>query len=181
MGRWGNTLAFVAVFMSICGWWTAARSSVPQPFSAAEELPGANFIRLANDPTAKRSDRAAAVFALFRQYVKPGHSLRQVHKILRDTAWVKEAKLQFYWLADYLPVDCNFEDRSYALRLFADNQGQSDWVIYFQLAGKSEEGKWVDDGVAFLCGKAGSKGESWLKEFVLYSPDGKIEGFLNRQ
>jgi hypothetical protein len=168
---------FMAVLVCVCARYTGATSSVPRP-SAAVELPGERFIRVANDPAAKRSDRAAAVFALFKQYVKPGDGLRQVRRLLRNPGWLGEAKLCYFAiLGGWIPVDINGEDRTYSLHLFADSEGHSEWVIYFQLAGKSEWGQWNEDGFAFLRGNAGSKGESWVREFALCYPDGTIEVF----
>ncbi|MCI0465000.1 MAG: hypothetical protein L0Z62_49395, partial [Gemmataceae bacterium] len=71
-------------------------------------------------------------------------------------------------------------DRTYSLHLFADHEGHSDWVIYFQLAGSSAWGKWHEDAFAFLHGKAGSEGETWIKEFTLCYPDGRSVGKRKR-
>src|SRR5262249_5255891 len=156
----------VAVLLSACGQPTGV-SSVPQPPADAGEPPGEQLNRVAADPQAKRADRAAAVFALFKQHIKPGDSLRQVRHVLGSAAWVGEARLYYFLvLGGWIPVDMNFEDRTYSLHLFADKEGHSEWVIYFQLAGGSDGCKWREDGLAFLQGKAGTRGESHLKEFA---------------
>jgi hypothetical protein len=180
MHKWMLTAVFLAVLVCVCVRYTGATAAVPHP-STAVELPGERFIRVANDPTAKSSDRAAAVFSLFKEYVKPGDGLRQVRRVLRDPAWVGEAKLCYFaLLGGWIPVDMNGEDRTYSLHLFADSEGHSEWLIYYQLAGKSDWGQWQEDGFAFLRGKAGSKGESWIKEFALCYPDGRIEVFKQK-
>jgi hypothetical protein len=137
--------------------------------------------RVANDTTAKRSDRAAAVFALFKQHLKPGDSLQRVRLVLRNTDWVEHSKLYYFaFLSGFIPIDMNFDDRTYSLHLFADEKGSSEWVVYFQLAGKSEWGKCAEDGIAFLHGKTGSQGESRIKEFTLCYPGGSCEIFSPR-
>jgi len=134
--------------------------------------------RVASDPLAKHADKAAAVFALFKGHIKPGDNLSQVRQVLRNTAWVDEAKLYYFFIiGGYIPVDMNSEDRTYSLHLVADNEGYSEWVIYFQLAGRSEWGKSGEDGLAFLRGNVGSGGASRIKEFTLCYPDGRIERF----
>jgi hypothetical protein len=177
MGRWISAAGLVAVLLSGCD-QSPVEPSVPQPSAAAEELPGDKLNRVANDAKANRADRAAAVFALFKGHIKPGDGLGQVRRVLRSVGWVEEAKLYYFAvLGGWIPVDMNFEDRTYSLHLFADNEGHSEWVIYFQLAGKSEWGKWNEDGLAFLQGKVGSSGASRIKEFALCYPAGRIEVF----
>lgn len=177
MRTWISAAGLVAVLLSGCA-QSPAECSAPQPSVVAEELPGEKFNRVANDPRADRADRAAAVFNLFKGHIKPGDSLEQVRRVLRNAGWVGEAKLYYFAvLGGWIPVDMNFEDRTYSLHLFADNEGHSEWVIYFQLAGKSEWDKWNDDGLAFLQGKVGSCGPSRIKEFALCYPGGRVEIF----
>jgi hypothetical protein len=176
MRPWRFAVGSVAVLLWANVWYTGATSPVSHAPSTMVELPGEGLNRLADDRDANRSDRAAAVFALFKEHIKPGDGLWQMQRVLRNTDWVDEAKLYYFAIfGGFIPVDCTFEDRTYSLHLFADNEGQSEWVIYFQLAGKSEFGKWYEDGVAFLRGKPGSCGGSVIKEFALCYPNGKTE------
>lgn len=175
MRRWISAAGLATVLLSGCH-QSHVESSVTQPSAAAEGLPGDKLNRVACDPKANRAERAAAVFALFKGHIKPGDDLAHVRRVLQSAGWAKEAKLYYFAiLGGWIPVDMNFEDRTYSLHLFADNEGHSEWVVYFQLAGKSEWGKQNEDGLAFLQGKAGSSGPSRLKEFALCYPDGRIE------
>lgn len=176
MRPWRFAVGSVAVLLWANVWYTGATSPVSPAPTTMVEVPGEGLNRLADDPKAKRSDRAAAVFALFKDHIKPGDGLWQMQRVLRKTGWVGEAKLYYFAiLGGYIPVDFNWRDRTYSLHLFADNEGQSDWVIYFQLAGESEWGKWHEDGIDFLRGKPGSSGASVIKEFALRYPNGKTE------
>src|SRR5262249_31170686 len=79
-------------------------------------------------------------------------------------------------LGGWIPVHGDFGDRAYCLHLFADESDQSEkWVIYLLLLGRSLRCKDVEDGWAFLHGKAGTTGDSSLKQFALDYPDGRIE------
>ncbi len=181
MRKWMLATGLFAILVYVGNQYTRAKPSDQSPFTATVELPEEKLNRVANDSTVNRAERAAAVFALFQQFIKPGDSLRQVRSVLRNTAWVGEAHLSYFlMLSGWIPVDMNFKDRTYCLQLFADNQGNSEWVIYFQLAGDSEFNKWDEDGIAFLCGKVGSKGESRIKEFALCYPKGEIAFFKKR-
>ena len=181
MRRWIFASGLVGVLMCAEDRYAEVKSSVPPPAAVKVELPSERLNRLANDPTVRRPDRAAAIFALFKQHIKPGDSLRQVRRVLRNSSWVEEAKLYYFaFLCGWIPVDINLEDRTYSLHLFADRLGHSEWVIYFQLEGGSDWGKWNEDGIAFLQGKAGARGESKIKEFALCYPDGTIDVFKDR-
>jgi hypothetical protein len=157
---------------------TPRRSGAPVATTPRELGQIRTLNRLANDRRAPRGKRAAAVFALFKHHLQPGDGLRRVPAVLTDTAWLREAKLYYFLLlGGWVPVDWNFDDRTYSLQLFPDAEGHSDWVIYLQLAGQSEFGRWDDDGAAFLRGKAGSRGESRIKEYALCYPNGRTERF----
>jgi hypothetical protein len=180
-----RSCGFACGLLAIASWFavpTVGGHSCASPAAeSALELPGEKFNRLANNPTVKRDERAGAVFALFKQHFKQGGSPRQLRRLLRDANWVKHAELHYFGiLMGFVPVDCNFKDRTYSLLLFADKHGDSDWVIFFQLEGDSAWGKWHEDGLAFLHGEQGSHGESRIKEIALCYPDGNCEKFRGR-
>ena len=76
----------------------------------------AKLRQLANDPKGKRSDRARAVCALFREYIKPGDGLQEVRRALGDAAWLEEARLSYFaYVSGSIPIDFKFEDRTYSL------------------------------------------------------------------
>lgn len=174
-------LAALACCVDRPGDATHGRSGAPATRTPTELGKIRALNRLANDRRAARADRAKAVFALFKHHLQPGDGLQRVRDVLRDPGWVRESKLYYFAiLAGWIPVDLNDNDRTYSLHLFPDAEGHSDWVIYLQLAGQSEFGQWDEDGVAFLQGKVGSRGESRLKEYALDYPDGRFERFRRR-
>ena len=132
----------------------------------------------ANNEGLNKCARAEAVFSLFRHFLKPGDRADRVRSILRNTNWLEEARIVYFCvLGGWIPVAGKPGDRSYALHLFADEEGRSDWVIYFVLTGGSEWNMWHRDVVAFFEGRQGSKGTATLGEFALVHPDGRIERF----
>ena len=155
---------------------TGTISSLPS--STATKLPREELNRIADDPTATRDERAAAVFALFKRHIKPGDNAGQVRRVMGEAKWVDEAKIYPFTggaFGGHIPVELNFEDETYSLHLFPDTEGISNWVIYFVLAGRSESTKCIEDAFAFLRAGAGSKGEGRLKEFALCYPDGETD------
>jgi hypothetical protein len=57
----------------------------------------------------------------------------------------------------------------FCLHLFPDEEGWSDWVIYFRLSGGS--GRAADEALKFLRGTKGLQGDPKLLEFALCFPD----------
>src|SRR5437870_4920861 len=88
-------VGLVAVMLCAGGWYARAKPLVLQSPASKAEPPEESLNRTASDPTAKRSDRAAAVFALFKQHIKPGTSPRQMKELLRDNGWIDEAKVYY--------------------------------------------------------------------------------------
>lgn len=143
-----------------------------------EPGPRAALIRTANNPAASRDERAAAVFSLFRGYAKPGSGTEAVRDALEPAEWVREARLDpIVVVGGYVPLRWGIGDRAYCLPLFVDEQGKTDWWIYFALAGP--EAYSAADGLAFLLG-TGDKTHR-LKGFTLCRPDNQYEWFTEEK
>jgi hypothetical protein len=48
---------------------------------------------IAKDSIFPREDRARAVFKLFANYIRPGFTAEEVHKVLTDTSWLQDTNL----------------------------------------------------------------------------------------
>lgn len=132
--------------------------------------------RQANNPANSQAERSRAVFTLFAWHIPPGASAAQVHKVLTDTAWLRETRLfEINWLAGWIPIELNFKDTSFVLHLFPVDAAKesSPWVIYFRLTGKLRQ----EDALAFLRGET-VMGNPKLAEFALCFPNSKSPGHL---
>src|ERR1700693_3785272 len=125
----------------------------------------------ANNVTTNETEQSLAIFALFANYIKPGQTAAEIHRVLTNAAWLEHTWLYgVYDLAGWMPVEINSEDTVFCLGLFphkkkwsdwpsasaaphgvmADTEPQTDWVIYFRLSGSPRLSK--EDALAFLRG-----------------------------
>ncbi len=155
----------------------------------------------ANNTTNNEVERSRAIFALFANYIKPGQTAVEIHRVLIDTAWLEHVSLHgVYILAGWIQMEMNGEDTVFCLGLFphkkwsdrpsasatpngllADTEPQSDWAIYFGLSGSSQLRK--EDALAFLQG-AHVDGNPKIVEFALCYPHptspGRLPGRIER-
>jgi hypothetical protein len=142
---------------------------------------------LASDPGAGQADRARAVLSLFAQYDRPGCTSGEFARVLNNTNWLRDCRLQkLYGGAGWLPIDVTFGDTVFLLALFPSpsDKGASPWWIYFRLSGKLQE----SDAEAFLRGDDQAETPTRMIEFALCFPNstspshlpGRIERFSSR-
>ena len=113
-------------------------------------LPGGQSVAslnlLANNTASNRADRARAIFTLFARHIQPGCTAVEVRKALTDINWLGEAGIGGVWaVGGWIPVEMN---DAFALSLFVDANGWSEWVIYMRLS--CTTGRKEDEVVAFL-------------------------------
>ena len=140
-----------------------------QPVSwSASNTSAADLRKTADDPRADRASRAAAVFALFANYMKPRCSATKAGEALGDAKWLTHSDLnQLPGIAGLIPVDFGGDGTVYCLYLFSDRDGGSDWVIYLRLSGRDHT---EDDLRTFLRGGNGLKANVELLQFALCYP-----------
>jgi hypothetical protein len=128
---------------------------------------------IANCASRGRAERAKAVFTLFANYIKPGARASDVHKVLRDTRWVKQASVErINNLGGWVPVDSDNGDESlFRICLFPDKDGSSDWEIYLYVSSNSLDGEYCS---RFLRGEK-LTGDPKIGQFALCFPETKPE------
>ena len=136
----------------------------------------------ASDPATDRNSRCQDVFYLFAAYVRPGCSSRQVGDVMQGAKSLEEARVvPVGGLGGWVPVFAGRNEEMFAMSLFPDKTGWSDWNIYFVLS-RSEHGtreEWLRKGIDFLKGSMAYK-RIRLREFALCYPQCKIERFTTR-
>jgi hypothetical protein len=149
---------------------------------SASKAPAADLRKVADDTKVARSDRVAAVFALFANYLRPPCSAATAGAALGDAGWLTDASLcAVTKLLGAVPVEFGGEGTVFCLNVLPIKGGRSDWVVYFRLSGA---GRTAADALAFLRGRSDLKGKPELVEFALCYPDagkatetGRVERF----
>jgi hypothetical protein len=143
------------------------------------EMPPEKLRQIADDTTADRIKRVEAIFTLFASYLQPPKDVSTVRDALGQANWLKDAKLEgIYTLGGKIPLEWRQGDSVFVLHLFPDRDGYSNQVIYFELSGGA--GRTADEGLAFLRGGKGLKGNAKLVEFTLCFGDDRFERFSDR-
>lgn len=147
-----------------------------------EKTSAAELRTVADDGTLDRRQRARSVFALFANYLRPPQAVEGMRTILGHPSWPAKARLDgVYALAGWIPVELTTKDTVFCLRLFPNQTGWSEWVVYFRLSGGRDRP--VTDAEAFLSGNDGPSGAGSMQEFALCFPPsgqervGRIERF----
>jgi hypothetical protein len=135
---------------------------------SASKSSAADLRKAAEDPRADRAARAAAVFALFANHLKPPCGAAAADEAMAGAKWLDDANVQHVVvLAGLVPVEFGGGGTVYSLHLFPlDEDGGSDWVIYLRLSGSHQFG----DLRAFLRGGKGLQGKPELVQFALCYP-----------
>jgi hypothetical protein len=132
-----------------------------------------------NDAHLNRTERARAIFMLFANYIYPGQSATEIHRVMTDTRWLKEAHVQgIYDLFGFVPIEMSHCSTAFSISLFADNKGQGGWAIYFSLSNDNTTNgcngpRSASEAIAFLNGDTTLTGRPRLLEFALCSPNGQ--------
>jgi hypothetical protein len=85
--------------------------------------------------------------------------------VLNPARWLEDSRLEgVYALGGWIPVDLGVDDTVFCIRLFPDQRGWSEWVIYFRLSGGDHQS--TDTARAFLK-KGAPSATSTLVEFAL--------------
>jgi hypothetical protein len=144
--------------------------------ASAEELR-----TVADDPKAARADRAAAVFALFANYLPPPARADGAAAALGDAGWLADARFRkVVVLVGWVPVQIGGGSSTYCLYLFPDKDGWSEWAVYLRLSGPDHS---EADAAKFFRGER-LKESPKLVEFALCYPspkgkqhNGRVERF----
>ncbi|HEU6447185.1 MAG TPA: hypothetical protein VFV23_01950 [Verrucomicrobiae bacterium] len=135
----------------------------------------------ANNAKAAPDERCRAIFSLFREFIKPGSTPAEVHKVLADTRWLEQTNiLGIYVLGGLIPVKWELgHDTPFVLAVLPRTKpstGQPPnlgYHLYFTLAGEADRSS--ESAFAILTGRQTSDTNAVLKEFALCYPDGMIE------
>ncbi|HJZ90907.1 MAG TPA: hypothetical protein VKE40_08545, partial [Gemmataceae bacterium] len=152
-----------------------AKRSPAEPASrSVSRLPAADLRNAADDPKVDRADRAAAVFALFANHLKPPCGSATAGAALGDAGWLASANLyEVRTVMGMIPVEFGGGATVFCLHVLPIKDGWSDWVIYLRLSG---DGRTTDDARKFLRGGLAFERKPELLEFALCYPSRKGPG-----
>lgn len=93
------------------------------------------LIRIAENQHKKRDERAAAIFRLFANHLRPGDSASRFQSVFKQSKWLRESTItRITMLAGWIPIECG--PNIFCLELFPTNESKdSRWLIYFSLSG----------------------------------------------
>jgi hypothetical protein len=162
----------LALIVAVAARCDEPESAPTKPTSrAASKIAAKDLRKAADDPMAIRTDRVAAVFALFANHVKPTCGPVAAGEVIGDTGWLTAAHIRpIDKLAGWVPVEFGGDATVYCLHVFPIEKEWSDSVICLRLTGGA--GQSADDLRAFLHGGKGLKGTRKLVEFALCYPPG---------
>jgi uncharacterized protein len=135
---------------------------------------------LANDRTAPPRQRVEAVLALFVKYVRVGNGANELRRVLRDTAWLDDAKLEHInpqIMEGWIPIGLTSADRTYCVRFFPENREVRQADLWFRLSGRTAAGKEVERGLQFLRGVEEPDCATRIMDFSLSYPSGRLRVF----
>jgi len=153
----------------------------PQRASTEHTQAVASLNAIANDESAAPDKRCRAVFSLFLQFIKPGSTPSEIHRVLTDTRWLAQTNVEgVYVVAGHIPVDCDFEEETaFVISVLPERVPSSGrppnlgYYIYFTLAGGARRSE--ESAFGILAGRAAPDSKAVLKEFALCYPDGTVE------
>jgi hypothetical protein len=152
----------------------AGRPSGPRWNGTSElqdKTPASVMRAIADDATFDRRRRARAIFSLFANYLRPPQVAAGIGGVLGHPAWLASARLDgVYALGGLIPVELTAADTVFCMRLFPNEKGWSEWVIYFRLSGGPHRP--VSDAEAFLSGSVSRSNAGSMQEFALCFPPG---------
>jgi hypothetical protein len=113
--------------------------------------------------------------------VRSGFSSSDIAKVLGDTQWLNRGDVSNAGGVGGKPVLMPMgREYEFCIRLFPNETGWSEWVIYFTLSSPPSR-KWgMDDEWGFLRGTLPDR-QVRLQEFALCYPFGKIERFTKHK
>jgi hypothetical protein len=95
---------------------------------------------LANDPEAKRDDRAGIIFSIFRVFVRPGMASTDVGSIMKDANWLNSVGIRPYLaLGGQVPVEKGPDDVVFAMTVVPRETNHDGWFVWFSLRGLDSE------------------------------------------
>jgi hypothetical protein len=142
-------------------------SSIAQSMSGGESVATLNAV--ANDPAKNQEDRARAIFVLFARFVRPGCSSAEIHRVLTNVSWLRDADVYAVrYFAGWGPIMGSLDDTIFEVRPFpgAFDLRPSQWCVAFSLSGDLREG----DAMAFLKGDPSVASPIRMREFALCYP-----------
>ena len=129
----------------------------------------------ANDQSKDRSYRSETVFFIFRCHVRPGFTSSACRKIMEHAKWLDEVRIEpVRSQGGGIPVDWPPGSSLFSMAVLPDENGRSDWQIYFTLTGlePNHPMSWQECRKAALEFFKGALPGSRVRlhEFALYSP-----------
>ena len=137
---------------------------------------------IASDSNNKRDTRCSSVFALFENFIRSGCDAKNMAHTLGEATWFHGADLRRAGgVGGQLPIYNGGEDEDvFWLSVLPDEQGQSDWHIFFTLSRPSKHVVDDEDAQRFIRGTLPNE-KIRLREFVLCYPDGTMRRFTKQK
>lgn len=156
-------------------------SNRPRGTKAASEFTILSLNAKANNPAAGPDERCLSIFALFRDFIKPGCTPQEIHGVLTDTRWLELTNiLGIYVLAGWIPVDFKGGRETPfvvsvlpAIKPSTGRPPNLGYHIYFTLTGGASRP--AKSAYGILTGEHAWDTNTQLVEFALCYPDGTIE------
>lgn len=159
----------------------SARTPDEATSQSASSAPAADLRKVADDRQAAREERAAAIFALFANYLRPPRGPVEAGAALGEAEWLADCNLyEVRDIAGRTPVEVGGDGTAFCMHLFPVENGWSEWCIYLRLSGPDRS---ADDVRAFLRGNQNLAWRPELVEFALCHPgrnrtdQGRVERF----
>ena len=114
-----------------------------------------------------------SVFQVFRGFIRPGDTSRDIRDVLGDVDWLTGAQIQFVGgIGGFIPVEYYNDEIEYMLSVvpFAENRGADPGGFYFCLHGihYHNEGA-MESALAFLRGELNDD-DAYLVEYAIWYP-----------
>ncbi len=157
----------------------AAGCAQPELLVGSASAPSiASLNATANDAEQVPDDRCLAVFSLFKDFIKPGSTPREIQAVLTDARWLNQADLRgIYILAGWIPVRTHHRGTEFVIEVLPKIKPSTGrppncgYHIYVALSGVESE----ESAYAILTGQPTDDAQAVLDEFALCYPDGRIE------
>jgi hypothetical protein len=134
----------------------------------------------ANDAEETPDERCLAIFSLFKDFIKPGSTPREIQAVLTDTRWLEPKNLRgFYILLGWIPVQTHQSGTAFVIEVLPKVKPSTGrppmcgYHIYVALSGVHSD----ESAYATLTGQPTHDTQVILDEFALCYPDGRIEVF----
>jgi hypothetical protein len=161
-------LSFVTLF-SLTVLCACNTTRHPQAHTAApSNMEASSLLSIANNRSARDSDRILTIFTLFSKHIRIGATATQVRESLNHSPWLDISQVRLIdVLRGWVPIEMNESDSVFSVTPF-----QLNYTIYIRLSGKLKE----PELCSFFSGQV-QMSQTHLLEFALCYPDSRIEHY----